>query len=110
MILENGTIRIKSKTGGGLDADGYPVAPVVDWLEPIPASIVPAKLNYLAKSPHGSNYVDVSYTALIEYEELRVELLRKSERVWLEWQGVSGEFPVIRIEPLRAVDLIKIIV
>jgi hypothetical protein len=110
MILENGTIQIESKTGGGLGTDGYPVAPAGVWLGSIPACVVPANLDYQAKSANENAYVGVSYTVLIEYDERHFALLQKSERIWINWQGISGEFSVIRIDLLMAVDVIKITV
>jgi hypothetical protein len=102
---------IKAKSGGGLDANGYPVEPVANWLAPVPCLVVPAKLNYLAKSSTESAYVDASYTVLIEIETEGVETLQEGERIKIEgWQGNLGEFSVIGIESLTTVGVIKIVV
>jgi hypothetical protein len=106
MIIVNGSLCVENKTGGGLDdADGYPVEPTVTWSEPVPCLIVPASLNYLAKSQSESDYVDASYTVLIEMQEFKAERVRLTN-----WQGDLGEFSVIRIEPLPTVDVVKIVV
>jgi hypothetical protein len=106
-------------TVGGLDENGYPVVPEAPevpeseerWHESISALIVPANLNYLAKSPNENAYVDASYTVLIEYDAKPLEHLRNGGCVKLEgWKGDLGKFSVIGIEPLMAVGIIKITV
>ena len=48
MIIENGTISIKTKTGGGL-VNGNPVRPSENWGEPIPCHITTNRHNNKGK-------------------------------------------------------------
>jgi hypothetical protein len=113
MINVNGTICVKSKTGGGLTADGYPAAVTENLLGPVPCSVRASKVNYLARSRQGNTYVDESYTVLIEadVDAAFLAALREGERVnVLERDDNLGDFSVIQIEHLDAIGLIRITV
>lgn len=50
MIIQNGTIEFKTKTGGGIDPEtGYPVKPSSElWGEPVPCQFRATKYNQLS--------------------------------------------------------------
>lgn len=100
MIIQNGNISFKYKTGGGLDDDGYPVAPSITWSDPIPCQFVPKTLN-LQAAESGNTYIKQGYSvyinsdlSLIPTEQLRLTTLTGVE---------IGEFSVISVQELRAV-------
>lgn len=104
MIVENGKICAKIKTGGGLDAEGYPVRPSSSFGDPVPCNIKVNKNSLIGKA-NGNTFTVASYEILIEgnaYDAEAVELL--------DSDGKSlGEFSVMQIEPLYAVGLVKIL-
>lgn len=105
MIIANGYISAKIKTGGGLDANGNPVLPSVDFGDPIPCNIKTNKNSLIGKS-NGNTFTVASYEILIEangYEEGTVQLTDLSGKA-------IGEFPIMEIEPLYAVGMVKITV
>ena len=107
MIIQNGTIELKQKTGGGIDPEtGYPIKPTVgDWSLPIPCQYYPNKYNNLGKV-NGMNFKTASYTILIEEQPFNNEQIRLKT---LDGNTV-GEFSVISVEPLDAVCELKILV
>lgn len=103
MIIENGTISIKTKTGGGL-MNGNPVRPSETWSEPIPCNITTNQHNNKGKA-NGNSFEIASYEVLIEaqtFEAERVKLVRDGKDL--------GEFSVQDITPLYPVGAIKITV
>ena len=106
MIIANGTIEIKTKTGGGIDpVTGYPVAPSVGWGEPIPCQYRANKYSNRGKS-NGEAFTVASYEILIEEQPFESEVLRLRDKAGKE----VGEFPIIEVEPLEAVTQIRITV
>jgi hypothetical protein len=104
-------MRIKVKTGSGMDANGYPVEPSGDWLAPVSCLVTSAHINYLAQSQNENVYVDASYTVLIESDSENIASLKAGERVKIERFGCDlGEFSVIKVEPLHVIGIIKITV
>jgi hypothetical protein len=104
MLIVNGTISAKVKSGGGLDSDGYPVKPLESWTQPIPCRIVTNKKNNLGKQ-NGNTFTIASYEVLIElqsFESERVRLARHCREL--------GEFSVLWSEYLDAVGAFKIVV
>lgn len=100
MIIQNGNISFKHKTGGGLDNDGYPVAPSITWSDPIPCQYVPKTLN-LQSTEGGNAYIKQGYSVYVNFdpnliltEQLRLTTLKGAK---------IGEFSVISVEDLRAV-------
>jgi hypothetical protein len=104
MIIENGTITAKVKTGGDLDADGYPVKPDETWEQPVPCHVKLNRKNNLGKQ-NGNTFIIASYEVLIEPQPF------ESERVRLTEHGRDlGEFSVLWTEYLEAVGALKIVV
>ncbi|MDR0657691.1 MAG: hypothetical protein LBG18_01930 [Mediterranea sp.] len=104
MIIVNGSITAKAKTGGGLDMDGYPVKPAETWGQPIPCNVKVNKRNNLGKQ-NGNTFKIASYEVLIEPQPF------ESERVRLTEYGRDlGEFSVMWTEYLDAVGALKIVV
>lgn len=103
MIIVNGTISIKTKTGGGL-VNGNPVRPSESWGEPIPCNIKTNLHNNKGKT-NGNSFEVASYEVLIEaqpFEADRVKLVREGKDL--------GEFSIQDIDPLNAVGAVKIVV
>ena len=104
MIIVNGCIRRKLKSGGGLDpATGYPVAPSAAWSDPIPCQFVPTKQNLQAKAD-GEPVTTRTYAIYLEgYTRCEVcvgEQISLSNECGL----LIGEYSVRSITPLLAVD------
>ncbi len=105
MIITNGKIEMKIKTGGGLGADGYPVSHTVSWGLPIPCQFRANKYNNKGRT-NGEAFTIASYEILIEEQPLTSECVRLSD----DAGNVMGEFSVISSEPLVSVCQIKILV
>lgn len=107
MIIENGTIEVKRKTGGGgLDpVTCYPKKAEASWGEPIPCQYIPNQHNKLGVV-NGEHFTIASYTVLIEEQEFNAEQIRLKDLNG----NVVGEFSVISVEPLTAVCEIRILV
>jgi hypothetical protein len=104
MIIVNGSISAKVKSGGGLDGDGNPVKASESWGDPIPCRISTNKRNNLGKQ-NGNTFTIASYEVLIEPQRF------EAERVKLErYEEDLGEFSVMFTEYLEAVGAIKIVV
>lgn len=107
MIIDNGTIEFKLKRGGGIDPNtGYPIEPTSEWSEPLPCQYIPNNLNNLGRV-QGERFTAASYTILIEQHKLP-----DSERVRIKDRDGKevGEFSIISVEPLDAVEQIRIMV
>lgn len=108
MIIENGTIELKQKMGGGgIDpATGYPQKPSsVGWGNPIPCQYMPNQYNNLGRV-NGEHFKTAEYTILIEEQPFGAEQLRLKDLAG----SVVGEFSIIQAEPLEAVCEIRILV
>lgn len=106
MIIQNGTIEFKTKTGGGIDpVTGYPSAVSSSWGNPIPCQYIINSHDNLGMA-HGEHFVAASYTVLVEQQSLSSEQLRIKDR-----SGATvGEFSIISVEQLDAVCQTKILV
>lgn len=106
MIIANGHIETKIKTGGGIDPDtGYPVAPIVTWGNSIPCQFRANSYSNKGRT-NGEAFTIASYEILIDeqpYEAEQLRLLNDSGKV-------LGEFSVIEVEPLPAVCQVRILV
>lgn len=107
MIIENGTIQIKQKTGGGIDPNtGYArTSSAVVWGDPIPCQYYPNRYTNLGRV-NGEHFKSAEYTVLIEEQPFGAEQIRLIDNAG----DLVGEFSVISSEPLEAVGQIKIIV
>lgn len=104
MVIVNGTIQVKEKTGGGLDGNGNPVRPSESFAEPIPCRITTNKKNYLGKQD-GNTFIAASYEILIEPQKFEAERIKLTR-----FKRDLGVFSVMSSEYLEAVGAIKIVV
>lgn len=103
MIIENGFLEVKTKTGGGLDPVTHmPIAVSVSWGETIPCQIREVKYDNLANAS-GNDYIQSSYTILTE-QDFEGEVIR------LTGNGICKEYSIIRKTALAEVGLIRITV
>ena len=106
MIVANGTIETKIKSGGGINPEtGYPNKPSEAWGEPIPCQFRANSYSNKGRT-NGEAFTIASYEILIDeqpYEAEQLRLLNDSGKV-------LGEFSVIDIKPLAAVCQVKILV
>jgi hypothetical protein len=107
VIIQNGTIEKKGKTGGGIDPEtGHPIKPTdVVWGTPIPCQYIPNSHNNLGVST-GQHYTQATYTVLIEEQPFDSEQIRLKDK---EGQ-IIGEFSVLSVEPLDAVCEVRILI
>lgn len=104
MIIVNGNIMAKVKSGGGFDGGGNPVKTSESCGDPIPCRITVNKRDNLGKQ-NGNTFTVASYEVLISPQPFT------AERVKLERFGKDlGEFSVMFTEYLEAVGAIKIVV
>lgn len=108
MIIENGTIEMKRKTAMGINPEtGFPMHAVdTGWGAPIPCQYYANRFNFLAKV-NGEPVKDAEYTILIEQQPIDGEELRLTDT---RLGRVIGEFSIIKIEPLDAVNEIRLTV
>lgn len=106
MIIPNGTIELKQKTGGGFDpATGHPIPPVVTWGEKVPCQYLINTRDNLGRVD-GEHFTKAQYSILIEQQTVASEQLRLTDR----GGTVLGEFSIISVEELDAVCQTKILV
>ena len=105
MIIANGTIEVKRKTGGGLNQKGYPQKAEATWGEPIPCQYIPNKHNKLGVV-NGEHFTVAQYTVLIEEQEFNAEQIRLKDRTGKD----LGEFSIMSVEPLEAVCEIRLLI
>lgn len=106
MIIANGTIETKIKTGGGIDPDtDYPIAPSVSWGNPIECQYRANKYSNKGKA-NGEAFTIASYEILIDEQPYNAEMLRLRDISG----KILGEFSVIEVEPLQGVCQIRILV
>lgn len=107
MIIENGTIELKQKKGGGgIDPEtGYPVKASFTWGEPIPCQYSANKYDNLGRV-NGEHFITASYTVLIELQTFEAEQLRLKDRSG----KLVGEFSIMQVEPLDAVCELRILI
>jgi hypothetical protein len=107
MIIVNGNIELKLKTGGGIDPErGYPIPVVVNWSKPIDCQYRAVRRNLQAKTIPNEAYIDCSYTILVDLNEEIGEELRLNTSSG----KCIGEFSVINIERLLHVGITRITV
>ena len=107
MIIQNGTIEIKTKVAGGINPEtGYPVKPTsVSWKKPIPCQFIVNKRDNLGVT-NGEHFTIASYVVLIEEQPFDAEQVRLTDMSGNE----IGEFSIIKIVPLEAVGEIEILI
>ena len=107
MIIPNGTIEAKVKTGGGIDPEtGYPKTATASWGEPIPCQYEANKYNRLGRV-NGEHFTVANYSILKQQQPFGgVEQIRLKDRAGNE----VGEFSIMQVEPLDAVCELRILV
>ena len=105
MIIVNGHIETKQKVAGGLNSEtGYPNRPSeISWNDPIPCQYIANKYTNLGRV-NGEHAKFAAYQVLIEAQPFEAEQIRLSDRDG----NLVGEFSIIWVEPLDAVDELRI--
>lgn len=104
MIIQNGTIEVKTKTGGGIDPEtGYPVKGEEHWGEPIPCQWIPNRNDMLGRV-NGEHFIIAHYVVLIEEQPFTAEQIRLRT---IDGRDL-GEFSLMYVEPLDAVCQIRL--
>lgn len=108
MIIQNGFIEVKQKSGGGgIDPEtGYPIAhDSVEWGDPIPCQYTANSHNWQGRV-NSEHFTIAQYEILIEEQPIEAEQIRLSK-----FSGeIIGEYSIMEIEPLEAVSELKILV
>jgi hypothetical protein len=106
MVVENGVISPKIKTGGGLDGKGNPVRPGFAWGDPVECNIKVNKNSLVGKS-NGNTFTIASYEILVEATEWEAESVKLAYSSGKE----LGEFSLLsEPEILQAVGMVKLLV
>lgn len=107
MIIQNGTIEVKQKTGGGIDpATGYPETATVTWGEPVPCQWTANKCDRLGRV-NGEHFTVAHFSILIELQHFAgVDQVRLRDHTGRD----MGEFSIMSVEPLEAVGQLRIMV
>lgn len=106
MIIANGTIEAKIKTGGGIDPEtGYPIPPSVSWGNAIACQYRANEFSNQGKV-NGEAFTVASYEILIDEQPYDAETLRLRDVCG----RILGEFSVIETELLQAVCQLRIVV
>jgi len=101
MIIQNGTIEVRHKLGGGIDPEtGHPVDGERHWGCPLPCQYVPYTHDKRATT-NGEHYTLASYMVYVEEQPFCV----RGEQVRLrDCRGcVIGEYSVASVDYLTAV-------
>jgi len=106
VIISNGYISAKIKTGGGLDENGNPVRPSSEWGKPISCHIKVNTRNNLGKQ-NGNTFTIASYEILIEPQPFEAERVKLIDNCGKELGEFSVMYPP---EHLEAVGAVKIVV
>lgn len=109
MIIENGTIRIKAKAGGGIDPVTHnPVKATEAWGEAVPCQWSVNKRDNLGVA-NGEHFSVASYIVLIDmvleppFRGQQLELVSRD-------YGSLGRYSIISVEPLDAVGQVRILI
>lgn len=104
MLFRNGTIEACERTGGGIDpATGYAIPPEAHWGAPIPCQFRNTAMNLLAQS-NGEATATVTLEIIIEAQRFDAERIRLTDA----WGTVMGEYSIYRVEPLLAVQKLRL--
>ena len=107
MIIQNGTIEFKAKTGGVISTTtGHPIVPATtSWGTPIPCQYIPIAHDKLAVS-NEEHYTFATWTVLVE--EQTTALTGEQIRLKDMTGATVGEYSIKSIEYLEAVCESKI--
>jgi hypothetical protein len=107
MIIVNGTIEYKAKDGGGIGpTTGYPITATSEWCDPIPCQYVPTE-DRQARSA-GEAMTRRHFAIFLEDYQRCTICANEQIRLRNECGCVIGEFSVISVTPLLAVDETRI--
>ena len=111
MIIPNGHIEIKVKSGGGMDEDGYPIPVSAVWGEPIRCQIVPNRSTLLGVTGKGTGepFTVAEYSILMNEDEYPADLFEQI-RITDDGGNSLGEYSVKKVRHLRAVSQYEITV
>jgi|LSQX01.3.fsa_nt_gb hypothetical protein len=100
MIIANGVIYPLIKPAGtGLDDDGKPVKYDAQWGEEIPCCARPNTYSSQGRKD-GNTFTIASYTILIDKQEFTAKRIKYN----------NNDYPIISVEPLEAVNMLKIMI
>lgn len=109
MIIANGTIEMKRKSGGGMDAaTGLPLPVLEAWGLPVECQYYHGRMDLQARTREGESYSDIVWTILVE----QPWSMGESEEVRLRDHAgqVLGTYALISAEPLDAVQQVRLVV
>ena len=106
MIIENGYIQVKAKTGGGM-LNGRPQPVTVTVSDPIPCNWKAQKWDRKGKTVDGV-FTQAQFEILVELQQFTAETVTLYDTT-VETR-LLGEFSVQSIEPLAATGATKITV
>lgn len=93
--------------GTDYDDNGNPIEHEDVIVESVPCQVVPVSIDRQAKSTLDERIVEASYELYLDYRAFADDV----RRLHLTWLGKDcGDFSVIKIEPLEAVQQLKITV
>lgn len=108
MIIVNGTIEAKHKDGGGIDpTTGFPITATSEWCDPIPCQYVPITENRQARDA-GEPMTRQHFAIFLEDYQRCTICANEQIRLRNECGCIIGEFSVISVTPLLAVDETRI--
>lgn len=105
MILVNGHIKAKIKSGGGLDGNGNPIPSTGTWGSDIPCRHKANRSSFKGKS-NGNTFTVASFEILIESQPFPYEQIQ----LFGEDGAKIGEYSIMWKENLDAVGNLKITV
>ena len=106
MIICNGHIRLITKSGGGIDPEtGFVIKTTRSWGSPIECQYRANEYNNKGKTD-GNTFVVAKYEILVERQEISSEQIQLSDKSG----NILGEYSVVSIDQLDAVDKTKITV
>lgn len=102
MIIVNGTIQVKKKTGGGM-LNGIPQPATETWGEPIPCNIKYNRSDHLGTYTDG-RFVQLAATILIEPQQFDATHIKVTDN-----RGQClGEHEVQDVQYLHAVEALQL--
>ena len=105
MIIANGAIEAKIKSGGGIDAStGFPTQTTYTWGDPIDCQFYPNAYNAVGEI-NGEDFKTAQYFVLIEEQPFAATQVRLKDLAG----NLVGEFAVISSQLLQAVGQVKIL-
>lgn len=109
MIIANGTIEIKRKSGGGIDtATGLPLPVLEEWGVPVECQYYHNRMDLLARTRAGESYSDIGWIIIVE----QPWSMGDSEEIRLRDHAgqVVGTYALRLAEPLDAVQQVRLVV